>query len=88
MGALVDRYQGNRTPKDKVTRTWDDNTFGIFVLPGNDGKAAPVFAGGSNIGISAKSKNPGLAKTLLKIIFSPTYQTDARQERPRPGELG
>jgi N,N'-diacetylchitobiose transport system substrate-binding protein len=58
----------------KVTRTWDDNTFGAFVLPGNDGKPAPVFAGGSNIGISAKSKNPGLAKTLLKIMFSKTYQ--------------
>ncbi|MDQ1554113.1 MAG: N,N-diacetylchitobiose transport system substrate-binding protein [Microbacteriaceae bacterium] len=58
----------------KVTRTWDDNTFGVFVLPGNDGKPAPVFAGGSNIGISAKSKNPGLSKTLLKIMFSKTYQ--------------
>jgi len=59
----------------KVTRTWDDKIFGVFPLPGNDGKPAPVFAGGSNIGISAKSKNPGLAKTLLKIIFSKTYQT-------------
>ncbi|MCU1551965.1 MAG: transporter substrate-binding protein [Glaciihabitans sp.] len=58
----------------KVTRTWDDKIFGTFVLPGNDGKAAPVFAGGSNIGISAKSKNPGLAKTLLKIMFGKTYQ--------------
>jgi N,N'-diacetylchitobiose transport system substrate-binding protein len=57
-----------------VTRTWNDKTFGTFALPGNDGKPAPVFAGGSNIGISAKSKNPGLAKTLLKIIFSKTYQ--------------
>ncbi len=63
------------TDKDgKVTRTWDDNTFGVFPLPGNDGKPAPVFAGGSNIGISAKSKNPGLAKTLLKIIFGKEYQ--------------
>ncbi|HEY0259005.1 MAG TPA: extracellular solute-binding protein [Lacisediminihabitans sp.] len=66
---------GTKGEKDgKVTRTWDDNTFGVFALPGNDGKPAPVFAGGSNIGISAKSKNPGLAKTLLKIIFSKTYQ--------------
>jgi N,N'-diacetylchitobiose transport system substrate-binding protein len=60
---------------NKVTRTWDDKIFGVFPLPGNDGKPAPVFAGGSNIGISAKSKNPGLAKTLLKIIFGKTYQT-------------
>lgn len=58
----------------KATRTWNDDTFGTFVLPGNDGKPAPVFAGGSNIGISAKSKNPALAKTLLKIIFSKAYQ--------------
>lgn len=66
---------GTKGKKDgKVTRTWDDKTFGTFVLPGNDGKAAPVFAGGSNIGVSAKSKNIGLSKTLLKIIFSKGYQ--------------
>jgi N,N'-diacetylchitobiose transport system substrate-binding protein len=66
---------GTKGEKDgKVTRVWDDNTFGVFVLPGNDGKPAPVFAGGSNIGISAKSKNPGLSKTLLKIMFSKDYQ--------------
>jgi N,N'-diacetylchitobiose transport system substrate-binding protein len=66
---------GDLSEKDgKPVRTWNDDTFGVFALPGNDGKPAPVFAGGSNIGISAKSKNPGLAKTLLKIIFSPEYQ--------------
>jgi N,N'-diacetylchitobiose transport system substrate-binding protein len=58
----------------KPTRTWNDATFGTFVLPGNDGKPAPVFAGGSNIGISAKTKEPGLSKTLMKIIFSKEYQ--------------
>jgi N,N'-diacetylchitobiose transport system substrate-binding protein len=66
---------GDLSEKDgKPVRTWNDATFGTYVLPGNDGKPAPVFAGGSNIGISAKSKNPGLAKTLLKIIFSKEYQ--------------
>ncbi|MGJ4844521.1 extracellular solute-binding protein [Leifsonia sp. Le1] len=66
---------GDASTKDgKVVRTWNDNTFGTFVLPGNDGKPAPVFAGGSNIGISAKTKNPGLSKTLMKIIFSKDYQ--------------
>lgn len=66
---------GDLSTKDnKPVRTWNDDTFGTSVLPGNDGKPAPVFAGGSNIGISAKSKNPGLAKTLLKIIFSKEYQ--------------
>lgn len=66
---------GDLSEKDgKPVRTWNDQTFGTYVLPGNDGKAAPVFAGGSNIGISAKTKNPGLSKTLLKIIFSKEYQ--------------
>lgn len=55
-------------------REWDDEKFGVLVIPGNDGKPAPVFAGGSNIGISAKSQHPDLAKELLRIIFSPEYQ--------------
>ncbi|WP_125098520.1 extracellular solute-binding protein [Leucobacter chromiireducens] len=56
-------------------REWNDDVFGTFVLPGNDGKPAPVFAGGSNIGISATSKEPELAKELLRIIYSEEYQT-------------
>lgn len=55
-------------------RVWNDDKFGVFVLPGNDGKPAPVFAGGSNIGISAKSKNQGRLAGSMKIIFSPEYQ--------------
>lgn len=58
----------------KDTRVWNDKVFGTFVLPGNDGKPAPVFAGGSNIGVAAKSKNPELARELMKIIFSADYQ--------------
>ena len=66
---------GDATKKDgKVVREWNPDTFGTFVLPGNDGKPAPVFAGGSNIAISAKSTNPELSKELLKIIFSADYQ--------------
>ena len=66
---------GDAAKKDgKVVREWNDKKFGTFVLPGNDGKPAPVFAGGSNIAISAKSKNPELSKELMKIIFSPEYQ--------------
>ncbi|GAA2244487.1 sugar ABC transporter substrate-binding protein [Rarobacter faecitabidus] len=55
-------------------REWNDDTFGVFALPGVDGGAAPVFAGGSNIGISATSKEPELAKELMRIIFSAEYQ--------------
>lgn len=56
-------------------REWNDDTFGVFPLPGvTAGEAAPVFAGGSNIGISAKSENQAGAKELLRIIFSPEYQ--------------
>ncbi|MEB4614487.1 extracellular solute-binding protein [Leucobacter sp. M11] len=58
----------------KPVRTWNDDVFGTFALPGNDGKPAPVFAGGSNIGISAKTQHPELAKELLRIIFSAEYQ--------------
>ncbi|GAA1649704.1 extracellular solute-binding protein [Georgenia ruanii] len=52
----------------------DASKFDIFALPGVDGGVAPVFAGGSNIAVSAKSQNPELAENLLRIIFSPEYQ--------------
>ena len=52
----------------------DESTFDIFALPGVDGGVAPVFAGGSNIAISAKSQNQELARNLLRIIFSAEYQ--------------
>ena len=55
-------------------RVWNDGKFGIYPLPGNDGKPAPVFAGGSNIGISAASKKQAGARELMKIIFSADYQ--------------
>lgn len=51
------------------------DTLGYFALPGKDGGAAQVFAGGSNIAISAKSAHPELAKSALSIIESPEYQT-------------
>lgn len=47
---------------------------GAFALPGVDGGAAPVFAGGSNIGVSAKSKHQDLAFKLLQLIYSDDYQ--------------
>ena len=76
-------------PKDdtKTIATWNDETFGVFVLPGVDGGAAPVFAGGSNIAISAASKNQAASKELLKIIFSEEYQTLLGQNGLGPANL-
>lgn len=66
---------GDLVEKDgEKVREWDDDTFGVFPLPGTDGNPAPVFAGGSNIAISAKTPNPELSKELMRIIFSPEYQ--------------
>ena len=47
----------------------------VYALPGMDGGVAQAFAGGSNIGISAKSANPDLAKKALEIILSDEFQT-------------
>ena len=58
----------------KTIATWNDDVFGTFVLPGANGGAAPVFAGGSNIAISAASKNQSASRELMKIIFSEEYQ--------------
>jgi N,N'-diacetylchitobiose transport system substrate-binding protein len=59
--------------EDKAPTALAD-TAGYFALPGADGGAAQVFAGGSNIGIAAKSANPDLAKSALKILLSDEYQ--------------
>jgi N,N'-diacetylchitobiose transport system substrate-binding protein len=66
--------QPQRNDGGVIVREWNPAKFGVFPLPGNDGNPAPVFAGGSNIGISAKTQNPEQAKSLLRIIFSEEYQ--------------
>ena len=71
----------------KTVATWNDDVFGVFVLPGVDGGAAPVFAGGSNIAISAASKNQSASRELLKIIFSEEYQTMLGQNGLGPANL-
>ena len=53
----------------------EEKNLGVYALPGKDGGAAQVFAGGSNIAISAKSAHPTLAKSALKIILSDEFQT-------------
>lgn len=51
------------------------DSLGYYALPGMDGGAAQVFAGGSNVGVAAKSKNVDLAKAALEIMLSDDYQT-------------
>ena len=52
-----------------------EDEFGYFNLPGKDGGVAQVFAGGSNIAISANSRYPEKAKAALRILLSEEYQS-------------
>jgi len=47
---------------------------GTFPFPGVSGKNQPVMLAGSDWGIAAKSKNPGLAETWVKIAASTSIQ--------------
>ena len=65
-------------PRERRARTEDPDPAAPFVyaLPGKDGDAAQVFAGGSNIGISRRSRpTPRLAEKALEIILSDEFQT-------------
>lgn len=64
-------------PEDSETPGCPDeeDNLGVYALPGLDGGAATVFAGGSNIAISAKTENPELAVDALKIILGEEFQT-------------
>lgn len=64
----------NPDDPEKPVVTWNDETFGVFPLPGVGGGVAPVFAGGSNIAVSAAGKNQDASRELLRIIFSEEYQ--------------
>lgn len=53
-----------------------EKNLGVFALPGTTaGQTAPIFLGGSNIAISAKSKNKELAYQALKVLLSDGFQT-------------
>lgn len=53
-----------------------EKNLGVFALPGTTaGQTAPIFLGGSNIAISAKSKHKDLALSAVKILLSDGYQT-------------
>lgn len=52
-----------------------ESNLGVYALPGVNGGAAQVFAGGSNIAVAAKSAHPTLATKALAIILSDEFQT-------------
>lgn len=67
------------------SRVWNEDTFGVFALPGEDGNPAPLLLGGSTIAIAKKSENQEGARQLLQIIFSREFQTMLAQNGLGPG---
>lgn len=66
-------------PADDAKAPGCPDTYGkdlaAFPLPGlKAGDTAPIFAGGSNIAVAAKSANPEQAKAALKVLLSEGYQ--------------
>ncbi|WP_368497248.1 extracellular solute-binding protein [Herbiconiux sp. A18JL235] len=64
-----------------------EGNLGVYALPGADGGAAHVFAGGSNIAVSANSAHPELAKDALAIMLSDEYQTILGENGLVPAKL-
>ena len=66
-GVILDPKQGN--PKL-------ENDLAAFPLPSRtSGQTAPVFLGGSDLGIAAKSKSQDLALDWVKLLAGTKYQT-------------
>jgi len=60
VGVITDPKAGDPTLKDKL---------GVFPIPSHvDGQTAPVFLGGSDLGIAAKSKNKTLANEWVGML--------------------
>ena len=65
-GQIINDKDGCPSMKDNI---------GAFALPGlTAGTTSPAFLGGSNIAISAKSKNKDLAYDLVKVLVSKGFQ--------------
>jgi len=66
-GVILDKKTGN--PKL-------ENDLAAFPLPShNAGQTAPVFLGGSDLGIATKSKNQDLALDWVKLLANTKFQT-------------
>ena len=68
VGQVIDpKAGGDSSLKDKL---------GVFPIPSHTaGKTAPVFLGGSDLGIAAKSKMQGLAQEWVKLLAGVKFQT-------------
>jgi N,N'-diacetylchitobiose transport system substrate-binding protein len=67
VGAITDPKTGDPSLKDKL---------GVFPIPShNAGQTAPVFLGGSDLGIAAKSKAQGLAQEWIGLLEGNKWQT-------------
>ena len=71
VGVITDPKSGDPTLKDKL---------GVFPIPSHvAGQTAPVFLGGSDLGVSAKSKNQALADEWVSLLAGTKYQTQMAQ---------
>jgi len=79
IGTATDAKTGNPSLKDKI---------GTFPIPSQQGGPAPVFLGGSNLAVSAGSKNAQAAQDWLKLMLSAKYQTMLAAGGVVPGITG
>jgi N,N'-diacetylchitobiose transport system substrate-binding protein len=67
IGVITDPKTGDPSLKDKL---------GVFPIPSHTaGQSAPVFLGGSDLGIAAKSKAQGLAQEWIGMLEGKKWQT-------------
>src|SRR5712691_10405581 len=67
VGVILDPKSGDPTLKDKL---------GAFPIPShNAGQTAPVFLGGSDLGIAAKSQHQALAQEWLGLLAGTKFQS-------------
>ena len=67
VGVITDPKSGDPSLKDKL---------GVFPIPSHQaGQTAPVFLGGSDLGVAAHSKNQALADEWVGLLAGTKYQT-------------
>ena len=67
IGVITDPKTGDPSLKDRL---------GVFPIPSHTaGQTAPVFLGGSDLGVAAKSKNQALASTWVGLLAGAKFQS-------------